>query len=354
MCVFERSRDLSRAYGALKPAVVVFPDGEDARAVAAACRLHEEGLARPVLLGNPLAVRRLLGEAGRGGALQVLDPAHPLFLSRNVADLLAVYKAQGKPAVVEDVQQQARCPLAAGALMVRRKEAALGIAGNISSTADVLRAGLRILGRAPGVETVSSFFFMIAPDGESLLVFTDAAVVPEPTPLQLADIAIGAADHLFRLMGEEPRVAMLSFSTKGSALHPRVQVVRDAVEEVKRRAPGLLVDGELQFDAAMVPEVAAVKAPESALRGRANILVFPSLEAGNISYKVAQRLCGYTALGPFMQGFAHGWHDLSRGCTADDMYKIAVVALGMECARLVASPPHWGATLENSAGAVRG
>ena len=184
-----------------------------------------------------------------------------------------------------------------------------------------------MVGTAAGSKTVSSFFFMLKDN--RVCMFTDCAVIPEPTSAQLADIAISTADVYKRVMGDEARVALLSFSTKGSAKHERVDKVRAALEEIKTREPNLLVDGELQLDAAVEPEVARLKAPGSPVAGNANVFVFPSLEAGNIGYKIAQRFGGWTALGPLLQGFAHGWHDLSRGCSSDDIYKISVVGLGM-------------------------
>lgn len=327
MCVFERCVEICRG----NRGAVVFSDGEDKRAVTAALRLIRDGLADPVLLGRPMAVRNILQQTGETGtALRVIDPSSPKLLERNAADYMALQKAKGKEVSEADAIKAMRVPLFAGAMMVRRNEAEVGVAGNLSSTANVIRAGLRVLGTAPGTKTVSSFFFMIAPQGDKLFMFTDAGVIPEPTPLQLADITFSTSRLLKKLMGIEPRVALLSFSTKGSAEHARVDKMREALAEIKKRDPDLLVDGELQVDAAIVPEVARLKAPGSPLEGRANIFVFPSLEAGNIAYKVAQRFGGYTAFGPLLQGFAGGWHDLSRGCSSDDMYQIAIVGLGME------------------------
>lgn len=327
MCVYDRCVEICRE----RRGSVVFPDGEDKRAVAAAARLAREGLLDPIVLGRPSVVHKLLRETGEAGVMvQVADHTAPAAIEMNVLEYMAIQEARGKPVSAEDARKAVSCPLAAGALMVRRGEAEVGVAGNVSSTANVIRAGLRVLGTAPGVKTVSSFFFMISPDCTHYFMFTDSGVIIEPTPAQLVDIVGSTSTLLKNLMREEPRVAMLSFSTKGSAKHPRVDKMVEALGMVRERYPDLLVDGELQVDAALVPLVAQQKAPGSPIEGRANILVFPSLEAGNIAYKIAQRLGGYTAFGPMLQGFAGGWHDLSRGCTADDMFQVAVVGLGMQ------------------------
>ena len=324
MSVFERCLEKCR----VQKGTVVYSDGEDRRVVSAAAKLIREGIVDPILIGDPEKVRTALQDSGETGvSLQVVNPLNPALVEHNAAEYMAIQKAKGKDITEDDAIKAVSNGLSAGALMVRRGEAEIGVAGNLSSTANVIRAGLRMIGTAAGSKTVSSFFFMLKDD--KVCMFTDCAVIPDPTPAQLADIAIGTSGVYKRIMGEDPRVALLSFSTKGSAKHERVDKVRAALDEIKTREPDLLVDGELQLDAAVVPEVAQLKAPGSPVAGNANVFVFPSLEAGNIGYKIAQRFGGWTALGPLLQGFAHGWHDLSRGCSSDDIYKISVVGLGM-------------------------
>lgn len=313
------------------PGVIVFPDSLDDRVLTAAVRLKEEGLAEPALVESPFAVRqKLRGTRLNPASLVVVDQTSPSLVERNAEEYMALRGEKGKPVSMDEAVKAVSCPLAASAMMVRRGEADMGMGGNLSSTAEVLRAGLAILPKKPGVKTISSFFLMISPDERQQFIFADCAVVPEPTAETLADIAISSADMARALFDEEPRVAMLSFSTKGSANHPRAEMVREAVELILSRAPDLAVDGELQFDAASIPEVAALKAPGSILGGRANVFVFPSLEAGNIGYKMVERLAGYTAVGPFLQGFEGGWHDLSRGCSARDIYKVSVIGLCLQ------------------------
>lgn len=327
-----------------RPASLVFPDGEDIRAVRAAIRLRDEGLGRAVLLGRPLAVRAILraelaksGRAARAESIRVIDPAAPELLERNTAEFIRIMRQSGKEICGEGARKFMAAGPGAGAMMVRRGEVEAGVGGNLSSTSDMIRAGLRVIGVRPGGKTISSFFFMIAPvgsyDQRQVLVFADSGVIPEPSAEQLVDIAVDSADQ-FRLMtGEEPKVALLSFSSHGSAKHPRAEFVRGVARLVREKRPDLIADGELQFDAAMVTEVARQKVPESPLGGGANVLIFPSLEAGNIGYKIAQRLGGYTAIGPLLQGLAGCWHDLSRGCSADDIYQVSLIGAALQRAR---------------------
>ena len=273
---------------------VVLADGNDERAAAAARRLDAEGLAAPVLVHD--------AASSRSPAVGAMAEASPW---RERIDL-------------DD-------PLHVAALMVAAGEADACVAGAARPTPDVVRAALFCIGTAPGVDIVSSCFVFVLPDGTPI-TYGDCGVVPEPDADQLASIAIASATTHAQLAGEEPRVAMLSYSTKGSAGGPGVELVRAATELVRSRSPALAVDGELQFDAAWVPEVAAAKAPGSPVAGRANVFIFPDLSSGNIAYKITQRLAGARAYGPLLQGTAAVIHDLSRGCSVDDIVKVATIA----------------------------
>ena len=307
---------------------IVLPEGNEERTIAAAQKIYDLGLAHPILVGD---TNEILAKAKELDVdlshVEIINPNEAENLQKYINAFYELRKAKG--VTMEKAEKIVRDPLYFATMMVKLDDADGMVSGAVHTTGDLLRPGLQIIKTAPGVSCVSSFFIMEVPNSpygdNGLLFFADCAVNPMPNEDMLASIAIATADNARLLSKIDPKVAMLSFSTMGSADHEVVDKVRNATIKAKELRPDLDIDGELQLDAAIVPKVAKQKAPESKVAGNANILVFPDLQAGNIGYKLVQRFANAEAIGPVCQGFAKPINDLSRGCSSEDI--VNVVAL---------------------------
>lgn len=309
---------------------IVLAEGTEPRTLTAADMIIHDGIADIILIGKPEEVKAKAAELSLSniGKATIIDPTDTAFTEKYAQLFYELRKSKG--ITIEDARKTVLNPLYLGCLLIKNGDADGQVSGALHTTGDVLRAAFQVIKPKKGISVVSGAFLMMLPEGspygtDNILVFADCAVVPNPTAPELAQIAVSAAETAKCLAGIDPRVAILSFSTKGSAKHEMVDKVIEATKIAHEMDPTIKLDGELQADAAIVPSVGKSKAPGSEIAGTANVLVFPSLEVGNICYKLVQRLGGVQAVGPFLQGLAKPVNDLSRGCSAEDIYKTIIV-----------------------------
>lgn len=316
---------------------IVLPEGYEERTLKAADVAMEQGLARIILIGNPDEIASHSSRLGLKNLerVQVVDPENHEKMDYYVGMMVELRKNKGMTR--EEASKLIRNPLYLGALMIKNGDADGEVAGAEHATGDVLRPAFQYVKTAPGISVVSGAFIMILPDKkfgeEGVLIFADGAVHPDPTDKELAEIAVATAKTARDICGFEPRIAMLSFSTKGSAKHEMVDKIVSAVKIAGEIAPDLMIDGELQADAALVEAIGQKKAPGSKIAGKANVLIFPNLESGNIAYKLVQRLAGAEAIGPILQGIASPINDLSRGCSVSDIVNMIAITSNQAAGR---------------------